>query len=350
MTLEEFDYDLPPERIAQVPATTREAARLLVLGRIDGSIAHATVAALGNFLAPGDLLVLNDTRVIPARLTGRKPSGGRVELLLLNALGGDERAAEWRTMLRASRAPRVGEAIHFGSGLLAIVLDRDGETWRVRLEAIGSGLREQLELHGRLPLPPYIVRESGEITATDAERYQTVFARHDGAIAAPTAGLHFTHELLAALLRGGIDHAHVTLHVGSATFLPVRSARVEDHVLEPERYCVTEAAVSKIDATRARGGRVVAVGTTVVRVLESCATPDGSVRSGSGETALFILPGHRFRAVDALLTNFHLPRSTLLMLVAAFTGRERLLAAYAQAVESGYRFYSYGDAMLVRPA
>jgi len=346
----DFDYDLPDELIAQEPLACRDASRLLVLDRAGGAIDHRRFRDLLALLRPGDRLVLNDTRVIPARLLGRKESGGRVELFLAERLGGDGSTADWRCLVRASRAPRPGSAIEFVGGLRATVLEPDSEGCRVRLGATDGTLEQVLEEVGRVPLPPYIHREDRGSDAADRQRYQTVFARHPGAVAAPTAGLHFTSDLLSHLADAGVEHSFVTLHVGLGTFLPVRVEQVEEHRIHSERFRIGEATAAAIDETRRSGGRVVAVGTTVVRTLESSAEADGRVGAGEGRCDLYIYPGFRFRAVDALITNFHLPRSTLLMLVAAFAGREPVLAAYREAVRREYRFYSYGDAMFIGAA
>jgi S-adenosylmethionine:tRNA ribosyltransferase-isomerase len=353
--VEEFDYRLPPERIAQHPASQRDQSRLLVLSRATGAVTHSRFDDLRRWLDPGDLLVFNDTRVLPARLIGTKESGGRVELLLLERPhGGPADEQRWHCLLRASRPPSVGSRLHFAAGLQAHVLGREGEGWSVRLETERGGVDETLERVGLMPLPPYIKRPdpgealSEELAEEDRLRYQTVFARRPGAVAAPTAGLHFTPELLASLDLAGIRGVYVTLHVGPGTFQPVRVERVEDHVIHEEGFAIGEEVAEAIRRTREGGGRIVAVGTTVVRALEHNAASNGEVRPGSGKCDLFIHPGFDFRVVDAILTNFHLPRSTLLMLVSAFAGRERVLAAYEQAIAHGYRFYSYGDAMLVR--
>jgi S-adenosylmethionine:tRNA ribosyltransferase-isomerase len=343
--IDEFDYELPPERIAQRPAPEREGSRLLVLDRTSGAIDHRRFAELPELLRPGDLVVLNDTRVVPARLVARKPSGGRVELLLVERTG-DPSGDEWRCLLRSSRKPEPGARLALDGGLSIEVVARDGESWRVRLPGGADGVEAALERVGRMPLPPYIRRDDAALDELDRERYQTVYAREPGAVAAPTAGLHFSTAILDRLRARGIDLAFVTLHVGTGTFRPVRAERIEDHEMETERYVLPEATASAIARTRQRGGRVVAVGTTVVRVLESCAAGSG-VEPGSGRTSLFVRPGHAFSVVDALVTNFHLPRSTLLVLVCAFAGCEPVLAAYREAVAAGYRFYSYGDAMLV---
>lgn len=340
MRLADFHYDLPPGQIAQHPPRARDGGRLMVLPRAGGEPRHATVRELPQLLPGGALLVVNRSRVIPARLHARRPTGGRVELLVLEREVADPRAGDvWRCMVRASRGPRAGEELRLEqrgapTELGCRVLDEpvDGRC-RVRLP---PGAPQQC---GAMPLPPYIQREE---EPQDRERYQTIYAAEEGSIAAPTAGLHFTAELLERLEARGIERVPVTLHVGPGTFQPVRCQRVEDHRMEQERYEVPTATAAAIEAARVSGRPVVAVGTTVVRTLESTGGA-----AGGGRTELFITPGHEFRVVDGLLTNFHLPGSTLLMLVAALVGRERLLEAYDEAVRSGYRFYSYGDAMLI---
>ncbi len=337
MLTRDFDYELPPDRIAQHPAP-RGASRLLVLDR-EGPERHRRVSDLPELLRPGDLLVINDTRVIPARLFGRRAGGGQIEILLTGKAG--ER--EWDALVKPGRRARPGTVIHLDESLTAEVIDKE-ETGRHRLR-FSEPIEPHLERLGHMPLPPYIQREDA---AEDRERYQTVWARTPGAIAAPTAGLHFTREILDRLTAAGIEIAEVTLHVGLGTFRPVTAERVEDHRMDSERWEVNETTAEAIRRTRVRGGRIVAVGTTVVRTLESAALAGGGeVRAGHGATELFITPGFRFQVVDVLLTNFHLPKSTLLMLVSAFAGRERVLAAYEEAIREGYRFYSYGDAMLV---
>ncbi len=348
----DFDYRLPPEQIAQRPLDERDRARLLVLaGR--AAPRHQVIRELPELLPPGALLVVNDTRVLRARLHGKKPTGGRVELLLvepLPAVDGDARE-HWRCIGGASKPIRPGAIELEGDRPpRAEVLAVHGEYVDVAFTTAG-GLEAALERVGEVPLPPYIRRERP--VADDAVRYQTVFARAPGAVAAPTAGLHFTPALLGALEARGVRRASVTLHVGPGTFAPLRTDDVSDHVLHAERYQIPPATAQAIAETRAAGHPIVAVGTTVVRTLETAAAlqEDGTVRAGAGATQLFIKPGHTFRAVDQLLTNFHLPKSTLLMLVAAFAGpdgRARVLAAYAEAVAAGYRFYSYGDAMLLQ--
>lgn len=349
MKVSDFDYELPPERIAQQPLAQRDASRLLLLGRTDGAISHRRFAELPGLLRSGDLLVFNDTRVLPARLRARKDSGGRVELLLVERLDSDATGSTWSCWLRASRAPAIGTALSVDGGARIDVLERRGEQWTVRLPAAEGGVEALLRRVGRAPLPPYIRRDEEGTTTDDRERYQTVFARHAGAVAAPTAGLHFTESMLGTLRGRGVELAYLTLHVGPGTFQPVRVDQVEGHRLHEERFVLPPATAAAVQRARSRGGRIVAVGTTVVRTLESRARPHGGVTAGEGRCGTFIYPGFRFRVVDAMITNFHLPRSTLLMLVAAFAGLERVLAAYRQAVDCGYRFYSYGDAMFIGP-
>jgi S-adenosylmethionine:tRNA ribosyltransferase-isomerase len=336
----DFRYELPPELIAQAPLPERSASRLLVVPPVPAEFADRGVRDLPRLLEPGDLLVFNDTRVIAARLHGSKTSGGRVEILIERLLPGDEALAQ----IGASKTPRAGSRIQLDAGGEVEVLAREGEFHRLRFE-VGEPLPAWLQHAGRLPLPPYIRREAG---ADDAARYQTVFAREPGAVAAPTAGLHFDEALLASLRARDVEFGHVTLHVGAGTFQPVRVDDLHEHRMHSEWLKVDAELVEKIQRTRARGGRVIAVGTTVVRALESAMT-DGEVQPFSGETSIFILPGVHVRSVDALLTNFHLPESTLLMLVSAFAGKERIFAAYAHAIRERYRFFSYGDAMLLFP-
>lgn len=339
MKTSDFHFDLPEALIAQAPLPERSASRLLHVPA-SGAFADLGMRDLPGLLRAGDLLVFNDTRVIPARLFGHKASGGRVEILIERLLS-DKTA---RVQLKASKPPRPGSRIALDAGGQAEVLGREGAFYVLRFVLPGE-LADWLQQAGRLPLPPYITRLP---EADDAERYQTVFARHAGAVAAPTAGLHFDDALLAALAGKGVAFAHVTLHVGAGTFQPVRVEDVAAHTMHNEWFSVSAEVAEKIRATRASGGRVVAVGTTVVRALES-ATREGEVVPHSGETRIFIYPGYRITSVDALLTNFHLPQSTLLMLVSALMGRERILAAYRHAVAGGYRFFSYGDAMLLCP-
>lgn len=331
----EFDYDLPEELIAQQPLAERSASRLLVLGP-GAALADRRMHDLGTLLAPGDLLVVNESRVIPARVHGRKASGGRIEMLVERLL--DEREA--LVQLRASHAPRPGTMLDFGAGHAVEVVERRGPFYRLR--CAGSFV-DLLDALGHVPLPPYIRRVDAP---ADRERYQTLFARTPGSVAAPTAGLHFDAPLLARLHDRGVAITRLTLHVGAGTFAPLRAAQIASGRLHPERIEVGAQAVAAIAAARAGGGRVVAVGTTVMRALETAAAA-GVLAPFTGETELFIRPGYAFRVADALLTNFHLPRSSLLMLVCAFGGSTRVLTAYRHAVACGYRFFSYGDAMFL---
>jgi S-adenosylmethionine:tRNA ribosyltransferase-isomerase len=338
MQRSDFDYELPPELIAQRPLPERSASRLLTLDGPSGALADRTIRDLPELLQPGDLLVLNDTRVIPARLHGRKATGGRVEVLVERILDDHRLLAH----VRASKSPKAGATLELEGGISATVEGREDDLFQLQLASDGTVL-ELLEAHGHMPLPPYIDRDD---EAADRERYQTLFGQRPGAVAAPTAGLHFDEALLAAIVERGVKTAHVTLHVGAGTFQPVRVDRLDEHKMHAEWLEVSAETVEKIRATRAAGGRVVAVGTTVVRSLESAAA-GGELQPFAGDTRLFITPGYRFRVVDVLLTNFHLPESTLLMLVAAFGGYEAIMAAYRHAVEQGYRFFSYGDAMFI---
>ncbi|MCW4454006.1 tRNA preQ1(34) S-adenosylmethionine ribosyltransferase-isomerase QueA [Flavobacterium sp. MXW15] len=340
MKKSDFHYDLPESLIAQAPLPERSASRLMVVPPAPAAFADRHVRDLPELLQPGDLLVFNDTRVIPARLFGQKTSGGRVEILIERLLGGQQA----RVQIGASKSPKAGGRILLDAGGEAEVLGRDGEFYLLRFE-VSEPLEKWLLHAGRLPLPPYIQREPG---ADDRERYQTVFAREIGAVAAPTAGLHFDEPLLARLRERGIDFGHVTLHVGAGTFQPVRVDELSQHVMHREWLNVGAALVEQVRRTRAAGGRVVAVGTTVVRALES-ALRDGELQPFAGETQIFIVPGYRIRSVDAMVTNFHLPESTLLMMISAFAGKERVFAAYRHAIAERYRFFSYGDAMLLFP-
>lgn len=337
----DFHYALPPELIAQVPLAERSASRLLVVPGGDAGFSDRHVRELPELLRAGDLLVFNDTRVIPARLYGHKATGGRVEIMIERLLPD----AQAQVQLGVSKPPQPGSRIALDAGGQAVVLAReDGGFWRLRFE-VDAALEDWLQRAGQMPLPPYITRPP---QAADAQRYQTVFAREPGAVAAPTAGLHFDPPLLDALRAAGVESGYVTLHVGAGTFQPVRVEDVERHHMHREWIHVDAALVAQVRRVRAAGGRVIAVGTTVVRALES-ACADGELRPCSGDTGIFIYPGYRFRVVDALMTNFHLPESTLLMLVSAFAGKDRVFSAYAHAVRERYRFYSYGDAMLLWP-
>ena len=340
MRRQDFSYDLPAELIAQAPPPERAAGRMLVLDAASGALEDRTVRDLPDYLVPGDLLVLNDTRVVAARVFGHKPSGGRVEILLERPLGGQEALAQ----LSASKPIRDGLELTTAGGVVRVVR-REGELWRISLP---QPVLEFFEQVGEVPLPPYIRRPAA---AADRERYQSIFAREPGAVAAPTASLHFDAALVAALEARGVQRTLVTLHVGAGTFQPLRGEELATYTLHAERAAVGAAACAAIAAARARRGRVVAVGTTVVRALESAALAAGAERPAltpwAGDTGLFITPGFAFRVCDALLTNFHLPESSLLMLVCAFAGQGAVLAAYAHAVRARYRFFSYGDAMLI---
>lgn len=339
MRVADLDYVLPEELIAQAPAPERTGARLLLLDRASTELRHAHIADLPTYLRSGDLLVLNDTAVIPARVRARRPSGGRLEVLLVRPIDPPQ---TWEALVRGT--PRVGERVHFPSGTGEWVAALGDGRWQVRL-LVDEPPLAWLERVGEVPLPPYIRRPDGP-KGGDRERYQTVYARTPGAVAAPTAGLHFTDQLLATLAAGGVEHATLTLHVGLGTFLPLRGETLEELTLLPEHYDLPADTAARIAAVRARGGRVIAVGTTTVRALESAAA-DGELRPGSGEATAFITPGHQFRAIDGLITNFHLPRSSLLALVAALAGWAKIRAAYEEAVRLRYRFYSFGDAMLI---
>jgi S-adenosylmethionine:tRNA ribosyltransferase-isomerase len=334
--LSDFDYELPEELIAQSPASERTASRLMLVA--GSRIEDKRFTELAELFAPGDLLVLNDTRVIRSRLHGRRATGGRVELLLERIVAPDE---AWM-QLSASHPPKPGGRIALPGGTSAIVIEREGRFFRLRFELDGP-LDDYLDRYGEVPLPPYIAREP---RADDAERYQTVYARHPGAVAAPTAGLHFDESMLERLRSRGIDLAYVTLHVGAGTFQPVESEDIARHRMHSERFTIPKATVAAIEKARSAKRAVVAVGTTTLRALESAASGD-DILAGASETALFIRPGYRFRVIDRLLTNFHLPRSTLLMLVSAFAGFGHIRRAYAHAVRERYRFFSYGDAMLL---
>ena len=336
----DFHFDLPPGLIAQQPLPQRSASRLLVLDAAADTLADRRFTDLANYFRAGDLLIFNDTRVLPARLFGRKETGGAVEILIERVSGNHEARAQ----LGVSKKPKPGGRILLADGTPVLVLGRDGPFFDLRFETT-EALEKLLLRLGRMPLPPYIDRAAD---TADDERYQTVFAREPGEVAAPTAGLLFDLALLDTLRARGVDFGHVTLHVGAGTFQPIRSEDVREHNMHREWLNVGAELVEKIRRTRAAGHRVIAVGTTVVRALES-ATRDGEVFPLAGETQIFIFPGYRITSVDMLVTNFHLPESTLLMLVSAFAGREKVLAAYRHAVEAGYRFFSYGDAMLVFP-
>ena len=345
MNVSDFDYELPEELIAQRPAEKRDGSRLLVADRKTGSVSHEHFTDIKKYLNEGDCLVVNDSKVLPARLYGIKAgTGAKVEFLLTKRIEGDK----WETMVRPGKRLKPGDSVDFADGFRADILDNgEGGTRIVEFEYDGIFM-ERLEEIGSMPLPPYIDREA---TSEDNERYQTVYAEYEGSVAAPTAGLHFTDELLEEIKEMGVEIAKVTLHVGIGTFRPVKVDRVEDHHMHFEEYTVSEEAARTINETHRRGGRVIAVGTTSTRTLESAASRagDGSwkVAAGSGSTGIFIYPGYEFKIIDSLITNFHLPKSTLMMLISAFYDREKILEIYEEAVRERYRFFSYGDAMMI---
>ena len=341
MKTSDFFYELPQELIAQEPAAERSSSRLMVLDRKTGNIEHRIFREIKDYLKAGDCLVLNDTRVMPARLLGaREDTGGGIEFVLMKIISGDT----WEVILKPGKRAKPGARFIFGDGALrAEILDvTAGGNRIVRFEYEGM-FQQVLDRVGIMPLPPYITKK-----LDDTERYQTVYSKYTGSAAAPTAGLHFTRELLGDLACSGVHIAYLTLHVGLGTFRPVKTENIEDHVMHSEIYNLGREAADTINKARAEGGRVIAVGTTSCRVLETVSGDDGTVSPSSGSTGIFIYPGYRFKAVDALITNFHLPESTLLMLVSAFTGRENIQHAYSVAVEQRYRFFSFGDAMFIR--
>ncbi len=341
MRVEEFDYHLPPSLIAQYPSPQRGETSLMIVHRRTGVIEHRVFGEIAQYLNPSDLLVMNNTRVLPARLIGKKETGGRVEMLLIplwNSLEGD-----WKALIKGGGKLKGGAQIRFDQGL-------EGEVGEVK-DGIGKvsffGQMEVIDILGKIghvPLPPYIKRADEPL---DRERYQTVFAERDGSIAAPTAGLHFTHSLLQSLKENGVRSATITLHVGIGTFAPVKAQDAEDHIMEAEWVEISDDTAREIKDTKSRGGKVIAVGTTTTRALESFSNGSGGVNAGKGMTSLFIYPPYRFRVIDGLVTNFHLPKSTLVMLASAFAGRDLLMKAYQEAIRRKYRFYSYGDAMLI---
>jgi S-adenosylmethionine:tRNA ribosyltransferase-isomerase len=341
-----YDFDLPPERIAQEPLAERDGSRLLRLDSASGRIAHHSFRELPELLRGGDLVVVNRSRVLPARLLGRRAGGGAAEILLVRQRGPDL----WEALLRPARRLRAGTRVEIAEGFSARVegplagTPRSSATRLVRLQAACGEAQEAILRHGHVPLPPYIRRPD---TDADRARYQTVFARESGSVAAPTAGLHFTRQLVLRLADRGIETVELVLHVGPGTFRPVEVEDVRAHRVEAERFTIPASTAEAVSRALAVGRRVVAVGTTTTRALETAVLTGGRLRAGEGETALVIVPGYRFRVVSALVTNFHLPRSSLLLLASAFAGRERLLAAYSQAIAAGYRFYSYGDSMLI---
>lgn len=349
-----YHYVLPARLIAQHPLPRRDESRLMVLSRESGALHHSSFRNLRDHLHEGDLVVVNDSKVFPARLIGNKPSGGRVDLLLLKPCDGQgSGSCVWECLIRCAGRPRKGQAFAFPQGLQGEVEGHSGDgVWKVRFGLEPAALHDYLDDHGRVPLPPYIKRDFDKGPACDRsgdrERYQTVFAEHVGSVAAPTAGFHFTEALLRSLEQGGVSFARITLHVGQATFLPIRARDIREHGLGPERYRLSEENAEKIRLAKQEGRRLVAVGTTVVRCLESLVSEKGRIEAGQGWTNLYILPGHRFEAVDALITNFHLPGTSLLVLVCAFAKGEHVFHAYEEAVRRSYRFFSYGDCMLIQ--
>ncbi len=339
-----FDYPLPMERIAQWPLEKRDASRMLVLDRKTGRVEHSWVRDLSKWLLPSDLMVVNRTKVFPARLFATKPETGALLEVFLLRPAMDSSTEEWEALVSPAKRIKGVTLLKLKPKGEVAVLESLGEGhFIVRLNRVGN-VKKFLVQHGHIPLPPYIKRKDD---ASDRERYQTLFAKKEGSVAAPTAGLHFTPALLSSLKQKGIKQSSVTLHVGLGTFLPVSADDLEEHIMHPEWFEVSASTASTIQKTRARHGRVVAIGTTVVRALESAAQPDGTFKTEADETRIFISPGYHFKSVDVLFTNFHQPKSTLLMLVSAFAGRERILAAYEEALREGYRFLSYGDAMLI---
>jgi len=348
MHIKEFDYDLPPGLIAQYPADNRDHSRLMVLDRHKSTIEHKSFFEIADYLKRGDVLVLNDTKVIPARLEGKKQTGGKIEVLLLKSLtNGKSDQSIWRCLVKSSKKPGVGSKFFFDQSLTAEIVEEHNGEYTLAFTCEDS-FERVLNRVGKTPLPPYIKRDSGfHEGIVDQERYQTVFARSGGAVAAPTAGLHFTRRLLNQLAGKGVEIIFLTLDVGWGTFQPVRVENIEEHRMHAEHFVLHAEAARAINEARQRGSKVIGVGTTTVRLLESVAGEDGCVEPGKGSTDLFIYPGYTFKAIDCLITNFHVPRSTLIMLVAAFAGREFILDAYRAAIQERYRFYSYGDAMMI---
>ncbi len=341
MRLEEFDYHLPKSLIAQYPSPRRGESRLMVLNRSQGSLEHRTFGELAEFLEPGDLLVMNNTRVLPARLFGNKETGGKIELLLIPSE--NRRKGQWDVLVRNAGKIKGNLRIRFGLGLSGVLKEVKGGKGTLVLPE-GNSLEDLLNQVGRIPLPPYIKREDEPL---DRERYQTIYAEKDGSIAAPTAGLHFTNSLIQTLKEKGINTASITLHIGLGTFTPIKTKEIEAHRMDREWAEVTEEAAEKILETKRNRKRVIAVGTTTTRALESFSDAQGHVEPGRKEVTLFIYPSYRFKVIDGLITNFHLPKSTLILLVAAFASKSLIMDAYQEAVRERYRFYSYGDAMLI---
>jgi len=341
MRIEEFDFNLPPSLIAQYPSPQRGDSRLMVIDRRSGEIQHRAFQDLGDYLRPGDLVVMNNTRVLPARLLGKKETGGKCEILLIPSWDGPRE--EWEALIKDARKIRPGTRIQFGEGFSGDILEVKGGKAKIRFTP-GGEVMDLVQKFGHIPLPPYIRRPD---EPQDRERYQTILAEKDGSIAAPTAGLHFTHSLLQSIQARGVHLTRITLHVGIGTFAPVRVQEIKDHTMETEWVEIPEKVALAIEETKGTGGRVIAVGTTTTRALESVADSQGRVKPGQYLARLFIYPGYCFRIIDALITNFHLPKSTLIMLVSALVGKDFLMKAYQEAIAKKYRFYSYGDAMLI---
>lgn len=349
MHVKEFDYHLPSELIAQYPIKKRDQSRLMVLHRENKTIDHRFFFEIIDYFKPGDVLVLNDTKVIPARLRGKKQSGGRVEVLLLRPQkNGRSDTSIWHCLVNCSKKPKLHSKIFFNQSLTAEILEKEKESFKVRFNYEGT-FEQVLERIGITPLPPYIKRGNGlpPDERLDWERYQTIFARSRGAVAAPTAGLHFTSELLDQIKNKGIKVLSLTLHVGWGTFQPIRVEQIEEHHMHSEYYTLPSSTAKAINQARRRKARIISVGSTTTRALEYATHGQGTIKPGREYTDLFIYPGYSFKAIDVLITNFHLPQSTLLMLVSAFAGKECILEAYGEAIKKGYRFYSYGDAMLI---
>ena len=352
MKLADFDYDLPEEMIAQFPSEKRDTSRLLVLDRNNSRIDHERFFQVADHINSGDALVINDTKVFPARLFGKKETGGRAEVLLLEKVraeecSGDGFAEEWKCIMNVAKPPKTGSRVYFDDAFWAEIVSRKEEIYSVILRS-KEDMRETIHRKGFTPLPPYIRRtDPDEFEKMDRERYQAIYARESGAVAAPTAGLHFTEGLLAKMREKGVEVIPLTLHIGLATFNPVRAEDIEEHAMHHEYCRIGTEAAERINGIRIQGGKICAVGTTVVRTLEYFGDSTGNVQAGEGMNDLFIYPGYRFKVVDRLITNFHLPKSTLLMLVSAFAGKENIFKAYREAIERKYRFYSYGDAMLI---
>ena len=348
LSLNDYNYDLPEKLIAQKPVKKRDRSKLLLLNRKTGELSHHEFSEIYKYLLPGDILIINNTEVIPGRLLGRKETGGKAEVLILDYAGGKAGSGKFTSecLINASKHTKAGTFIFFGNGLKAEVTGFFDGVYSLKFYC-SSDFESLLYKMGKIPLPPYIKRNENDSSFNDKTAYQTVYAREKGAVAAPTAGLHFTKELIEKLKLRGVEIAVITLHVGYGTFLPVRSSDIRDHRMHSERFFIPESTADIINRARKEGRRIIAVGTTCVRTLEFASDKNGVVNSGNGTCNLFIYPGYTFKVIDAMITNFHLPKSTLLMLVSAFAGRENILNAYKKAIKNKYRFYSYGDAMLI---